>query len=146
MIEMLWRSFVMIITNPYIIILLALCVLVKILYPKFRGFMGEFWVKEGLKNLPKEEYAAINDIMIEQNGNTHQIDHIVISRYGVFVIEMKNYYGLISGDEYKSKWVQRVGKSKRYFQNPIHQNYGHIKALEALLNLSEDCFIPIVCF
>lgn len=146
MTEMLWRSFVTIITNPYIIILLALCVLVKILYPKFRGFMGEFWVKEELKSLPSEEYIVINDVMIEQNDNTHQIDHIIISRFGIFVIEMKNYYGHIWGDEYKSKWIQRVGKSKRYFQNPIHQNYGHIKALEALLGLSEDCFIPIVCF
>lgn len=144
--KMLFQSLIRTITNPYIVILLALCVLIKILYPKLRGYMGEFWVRRKLKKLPKEKYIALNNILIKQNNDTYQIDHIIVSEFGVFVIEMKNYYGLILGDEYKSRWVQCVGKSKRYFQNPIHQNYGHIKVLEALLGLSTDCFVPIVCF
>ena len=39
-----------------------------------------------------------------------------------------------------------MSKKKSYFQNPIHQNYGHIKALEKLLNLNSNFFISIVCF
>jgi len=59
---------------------------------------------------------------------------------------MKNYYGLIRGTDHNDKWIQYLGKNKFYFKNPIHQNYGHVKALEELLNLDNKLFIPIVCF
>ena len=83
--------------------------------------------------------------MIRTSNGTHQIDHIVLSKFGIFVIEMKNYFGLIVGNEYKDKWIQYLGKNKYYFHNPIHQNYGHIKALEEILYLDESKFISIIC-
>lgn len=126
--------------------LLILGILIDIYYPKFRGFMGEFWLKLELKKLPKNKYKLLNDIMIEDEKGTHQIDHIVISKYGIFVIEMKNYYGLILGNQYKEKWYQCLGKNKYAFHNPMYQNYGHVKALSNALNLNEEVFIPIVCF
>lgn len=132
--------------NPVIIFLIILLILMNIFYPKFRGFMGEFWIKLELSKLSKKEYLVLNNIMIEDDLGTHQIDHIIISKYGIFVIESKNYYGMIIGDEYKDKWIQYLGKNKYYFKNPIHQNYGHIKALEKLLNIGNDNFISIICF
>lgn len=128
------------------IILITLCVLLKIYYPKFRGFMGEFWVKLELRKLPKEKYIILNDIMIKDERGTHQIDHLVLSEFGIFVIEMKNYYGLIKGKEFDSKWCQYLGKTKNYFINPIHQNYGHIKSLSNLLKLEEKNFVSVICF
>ena len=127
-------------------ILLILGILIDIYYPKFRGFMGEFWLKLELKKLPKNKYKLLNDIMIEDEKGTHQIDHIVISKYGIFVIEMKNYYGLIIGNQYKEKWYQYLGKNKFIFHNPMYQNYGHVKTLSNVLNLDEELFIPITCF
>ena len=131
--------------NPTNIIIFILLILVTFFYKKIRGFMGEFWVKQELKKLPKDKYIILNDIMIKSSKGTHQIDHIIISKYGIFVVEMKNYYGLITGEEHQNKWTQHLGKNKYYFNNPIHQNYGHIKALEELLNLREDKFISIIC-
>lgn len=128
------------------IILIILCVLIKIYYPKFRGFMGEFWVKLELRKLPKDKYVVLNDIMIKDEKGTHQIDHLVISKFGIFVIEMKNYYGLIKGKEFDNKWCQYLGKNKSYFINPIHQNFGHIKSLSNLLKLDDKYFISIICF
>lgn len=128
------------------LILLILGILIDIYYPKFRGFMGEFWLKLELKKLPKNKYKLLNDIMIEDEKGTHQIDHIVLSKYGIFVIEMKNYYGLIIGNQYKEKWYQYLGKNKYTFHNPMYQNYGHIKALSNVLKLNEELFIPITCF
>ena len=144
--KLLLNLFISLITNPNFSVLSLLCVLIDIIYPKFRGFMGEFWVKQELKKLPKEKYIVLNDIMVKQNNSTHQIDHLIISKFGIFVIEMKNYYGLITGDEYKDKWIQHLGKTKNYFMNPIFLNYGHVKALEELLDLDNKLFIPIVCF
>ena len=131
--------------NPANIIIFILLILVTIFYKRIRGFMGEFWVKQELKKLPKDKYIILNDIMIKSSKGTHQIDHIIISIYGIFVVEMKNYYGLITGEEHQNKWTQHLGKNKYYFNNPIYQNYGHIKALQELLNLSEDKFISIIC-
>lgn len=139
-------EFIKVLFAPEIVILFILCILSKIFYPKFRGFMGEFWVKTELNKLPKEKYIVLNNIMLEDDYGTHQIDHIVISNYGIFVIEMKNFYGLITGNEHNEYWIQHFGKKKFKFKNPIYQNYGHIKSLENLLKLNNDYFIPIVCF
>ncbi len=147
--EVLWKLFDTLVSNKYFLITATLALLMKLLYPKYRGFMGEFWVKQELKKLPKDKYRVLNDIMVKQNGTTHQIDHLIISQFGIFVIEMKNYYGYIWGNARKDKWLQQLGyngKYKYYFKNPIHQNYGHVKALEELLNLDNKYFISIVCF
>ena len=109
--------------------------------------MGEFWAKQELNKLSPKKYIIINDVMIYGKDNkTHQIDHIVVSKYGIFVIEMKNYYGKIVGDEYNKKWIQYLGRNKYYFNNPIHQNFGHIKVLEELLDIKSEKIIPIICF
>ena len=94
------------VTKHYILVMLILLILMKIFYPKFRGIMGEFWVKQELKKLPKEKYKVLNDIMVKTNNTTHQIDHLIVSPYGIFVIEMKNYYELISGTDNSDKWIQ----------------------------------------
>lgn len=132
--------------EPIFWIVIILGILSTIYYKKLRGFMGEFWVKSELNKLPKKNYLVLNDILIKSSKGTHQIDHIILSKFGIFVVEMKNYYGLITGDEYKDKWIQHLGKNKQYFNNPIHQNYGHIKALKELLNFDEEKFISIICF
>lgn len=135
-----------IINNPILLIMITFSLLIKFFYPKIRGYMGELRAKLKLNKLPKKEYIVLNDIMIKDSNGTHQIDHLVISKYGIFVIEMKNYYGLITGYEYNDTWTQHFGRKKYFFKNPIHQNYGHIKSLENILQLNNNIFIPIVCF
>ena len=129
------------IKQPVFWLFMIIAILSTIFYKKISGFMGEFWVKTELRKLPKDKYTVLNDILIKSSKGTHQIDHIVISKFGIFVIEMKNYDGLITGDEYKDKWTQHFGKNKYYFNNPIHQNYGHIMALQEILNLDKNNFI-----
>ena len=68
----------------------------------------------------------------EQNETT-QIDHILLSPFGVFVIETKNYKGWIFGGERQKTWTQKIYKKSFKFQNPLHQNYKHQKVLEAVL-------------
>lgn len=127
------------------VIVVILDIILYFSYSKLRGMFGEHCLKKELKKLPKE-YIILNNIMIKDEWGTHQIDHIVISKYGIFIIETKFYYGYITGNEYSEQWLRKRGKSKIYFHNPIHQNYGHIKALANILNLNEDCFVSIVCF
>lgn len=79
------------------------------------------------------------------NRGTTQIDHIVISIYGIFVIETKNYKGWITGSEQGEYWTQNIYGNKKSFRNPIRQNYGHRKALEQILGENQH-FIMIVAF
>ena len=112
---------------------------------KIAGKAGEFWTKKELKKL-NNEYRVINDIMIKtEDGKTHQIDHIVISKYGIFVIETKHLNACIIGDDYVDNWTYKLLKKTYYIKNPIHQNYGHIQTLKKILNLDENLFISIVC-
>lgn len=127
---------------PIYLPIIILGILGAIFYKKIVGKAGEFYVKNELKKLPKEKYLILNDILIENNNITCQIDHVVVSEFGIFVIETKQYNGYIVGNEYDKNWKQN---NKFYINNPIHQNYGHIKALQNVLKLDYDKFIPIVC-
>lgn len=137
-----------IITIIYIFIAIGiiLYIFLKVNYPKLRGFYGEKYVKEELKKLSSDKYIILNDILIKDSNGTHQIDHIVITENEIFVIEMKNYYGLIVGNQYYERWFQYLGKYKNKFYNPLRQNYGHIKTLSKLLDLEEKYFVSIICF
>ena len=131
--------------RPQVLIMIILCILMDVYYKKVIGMAGEFWVKRELKKL-SDEYLVINDIMIKtKDGSTHQIDHVVISKYGIFVIETKQYNGYIKGNDYDKRWLIKNGKKKIYVNNPLHQNYGHVKSLEEILNLPEEKFISLVC-
>ena len=116
-------------------------------YTKNERFFGEKSVAFFLSKLEKEKYKVINNIMLKVNGKTIQIDHIVISNYGVFVIETKNYKGWIIGNEYDDNWKQVIYKRKEKLHNPIKQNYGHIQALKEVLSEYNNLnFISIIAF
>ena len=114
-------------------------------YSKVRGILGEQTVKGILEKLPQNKYLVLNDILIRNSSGTHQIDHIVLSNYGIFVIETKNYMGIIRGSEQNENWLQFIKGKKYYFYNPIRQNYDHVKTLSELLKIEEKYFIPVVC-
>lgn len=144
--DTIWKLVWELIKSPLILII-PLGILCGIFYKKIIGKVGEYSVDQYLEKLPKNEYLISSNVLIlDENGKTHQIDHIVFSKYGIFVIETKTFQGLIKGDTYQKQWTQFLGKSKNNFYNPIHQNYGHIKALEKLLNIPEKNFVSIVCF
>lgn len=130
-----------------LIILLIASKLCDIYAPQIKGYWGEKHVAKVLDSLPKEQYQAINNVLMKKgDGETAQIDHIVVSNYGVFVIETKNYSGSITGSEHAQQWTKYMGKKKYKFQNPIRQNYGHVKTLEKVLTLKKDDIISIIVF
>jgi len=97
--------------------------------------------------LDRDKYKVINDVVIKVNGKTSQIDHVVVSNYGIFVIETKNYSGWIYGDDYSQYWTQVIYKRKEKLYNPIRQNYGHVQALKHhLADYPDVLFIPIIVF
>ena len=98
-----------------------------------KGKRGERMVASRLSWLPKEDYLVINDLLLQSGGYSTQIDHVVISVYGIFVIETKFYKGWIFCSENKEYWQQNIYRHKYQLRNPVWQNQGHIKAIRRVL-------------
>lgn len=115
--------------------------------PWFKGLFGELLVRLWAKFLldPKE-YRAIHNVTLQTPDGTTQIDHVFVSRFGVFVVETKNYSGWIFGNENQAMWTQKLFKTNNKFQNPLRQNFKHIKALESLTCLPLEKFHSVIVF
>lgn len=111
-----------------------------------KGEIGEYKIDIQLSQLPKE-FRYLSDLLIENPKSISgysQVDHIVISPYGIFVIETKNYQGTIYGGKNRKTWLVN-GKFKML--SPIVQNYGHIEALKRYIDKKfHDKFISLVSF
>lgn len=108
-----------------------------------KGGFGELRLDFILSRLNKD-YIIIKDIIIPGSNKTTQIDSIVISIYGIFVIECKNFSGYIYGNDKDKVWTQIVGKTKNTFYNPVRQNYAHIKAIENVIGDKYNIYSIIV--
>jgi len=128
--------------------LIPLLILVAILKSRwFKGIIGEFLVNISAKFLlDKNEYHLIKNVTLPTEDGTTQIDHIIVSVYGIFVVETKNMKGWIFGKENQSTWTQKIYKHLSKFQNPLHQNYKHVKTLEQLLGLQDNQVHSLVVF
>ena len=128
--------------------LIPLAILAGILKsPWFKGITGEFLVNTAARLfLAKDEYHLIKDVTLQTDDGSTQIDHIIVSRYGVFVIETKNMKGWIFGSANQKTWTQKIYKHTHKFQNPLHQNYKHVKTLEALLDIPVSAIHSLVVF
>ena len=134
---------------PAFVLLAGILVLVRILAsPSFKGGFGEWMVSRGLRRLDPTQYRHFHDLYLPHpaEAGTTQIDHAVVSPFGIFVIETKNYRGWIFGSENQREWTQQIYRRKSPFKNPLHQNQVHVRALMRFLDLPEDRFHPVVLF
>jgi len=100
-----------------------------------------------LFNFPAPKYHLLNNITIPFEDGTTQIDHVLISTKGIFVIETKDYSGWIFGNANSKHWMQVIYKVKNQFQNPLHQNYLHVKSIQKLMDfLPEGQIHSVVVF
>lgn len=115
---------------------------------QINGWLGEKATAWGLaRDLDPRQYKKIDDVIVPNGrGGTSQIDHVVLSVFGIFVVETKNRNGLILGSENQFLWRQVRNGVAFDFQNPLLQNRSHICALARLLGFSFYDFHSIVFF
>ncbi|MDO8659823.1 MAG: nuclease-related domain-containing protein [Candidatus Parcubacteria bacterium] len=121
----------------FVIVMVAVPFLIKWRLPYFIGRGGEKFVTKKLLQLDSTNYKVLNDLLLPSNGrlDTTQIDHVVVSNYGIFCIETKAYQGWIFGEANQEYWTQVIYRHKERFYNPLRQNYAHVKAVEELIKL-----------
>ncbi|MBF8984707.1 NERD domain-containing protein [Lutibacter sp. B2] len=100
---------------------------------KLIGDIGEKLVKKELEKLGDQigYHEVLHDLNINATiRKSIQIDHIVVSEYGIFVIETKHYSGNIYGHVNDEYWnvTYPSGKSAKLY-NPIKQNESHVTTI-----------------
>jgi hypothetical protein len=104
---------------------------------RIKGALGEWALHRVLvSELPASYQHYRNLVIPAEKGDFTEVDHLVLSPFGIFVIEVKNYRGWIFGGEKQPKWTVQRFRSKHQFMNPLHQNYKHTEAVKQLLGLS----------
>lgn len=98
-------------------------------------------------NFAPPDYHLMNHITLQMKDGTTQVDHILVSRFGVFVIETKDHKGWIFANAKQANWSQVLFKRKFKFQNPIFQNIRHVRAVQDLLDfLPAEAVKSVVVF
>lgn len=132
-------------------LLLLILIFLRLLFrssANYKGYTGERKVVGKLGKLINaiEGCKAFHNVTLATPDGTTQIDHILLVPQGIFVIETKNMTGWIFGGEWQKRWTQTIYDRKVNFQNPIHQNYKHVKALESLLGIDPKIIFNVVVF
>lgn len=113
-----------------------------------KGKYGEFLVFDELK--PLEANGArflFNAYIPKEDGTTSEIDVIILTKAGIFVVESKNYSGWIFGDKDSKKWMATLQSGdKNQFYNPIWQNSSHCKYLKAFLDIDASKIMSYIAF
>lgn len=116
--------------------------LYRVLFHK--GTRGEFKIYRMLKK--SGDRVLANIYVPAGNGKKTEVDLLVINRSGIYVIESKNWGGMIFGTENDKNWTQLIGRRKNQHYNPVWQNSGHISALQRLLGARRDLFRSLIVF
>jgi len=125
----------------------AFPILLRVFLPSFKTVAGELMVRHTLQRaLPASHYTILHDVTLETEQGTIQIDHVVVSPYGIFVIETRHMPGWIAGSEREAQWTRIFIRSMSRFQNPLRQNSDHIKVLQQMLGLDASKFHSLVVF
>lgn len=104
-----------------------------------KGKYGEFLTFLYLESIDEFKRILVNVYIPKDDGTTTEIDLIMLSPRGIYVIESKNFSGWIFGDEKSRYWTQTLeNRQKNKLFNPIWQNKGHIKALRNSLNITDE--------
>jgi len=129
------------------VFLVAVLIINLLKIPHVKGIVGEWQVRvAAYLQLDRDAYHVYNNVTLQTPDGTTQIDHIIVSRFGIFVVETKNMKGWIFGSPQQATWTQQIYKHKTRFQNPLRQNYKHTKAVEALLELPPETLHSVIVF
>lgn len=114
---------------------------------KLKGWGGELKTKitQSLL-LDSNKYRTFNNVLVSTSKGSTQIDHVIVSQYGIFVVETKDKGHWIYGNEKDDQWTQVIFREKIRFQNPLRQNYKHTKSLSEFLGLEHKVFHSVVVF
>ena len=105
---------------------------------KKAGRLGEMYATSIIEEVLKKNDVLLTKVEISVDGKRTELDNVVINDKGIFIIEVKNHSGRLSGDEDDFEWIQskETGAGNIYqknVKNPIKQVKRQIHLLSELL-------------
>ncbi len=120
-----------------IALIFVLILIARALRPRILGYIGERRVRRVLATLNPAHYQVLHDLTLPDRLGSTQIDHIVIAADAIYVIETKCLSGWLFGTAKQEHWTRVRYRSRQQLQNPLRQNYRHLCAVRAVLDLPE---------
>lgn len=101
------------------------------------GYKGEALGQKELKKLKKHGYKVFANMKLKHNNDQSEMDFIIIGSNGIFIVEVKNIKGTITGHVEDEHLIQ-IKKTKyntyeNKFYNPIKQVNTHVYKLSKYL-------------
>ena len=93
-----------------------------------------------------EEYCVFDNVAVNKGGSVIAADRVVISPYGVFVIQEEYYSGNISGSDCHRQWDIDLFGHHGKMRNPADNVCHRAKGLAKIIGIDESYVIPIVVF
>lgn len=93
---------------------------------KVAGRIGEKLVNNLIRDILNDDDHLMANVSIKANGQKAEIDSLIINSFGIFIIEVKNYNGVLYGDEEDHEWTRIKVTNAGYsyvsqVKNPIRQ-------------------------
>ena len=112
-----------------------------------KGRIGEQIIEDNINKNIDIYHKIIRNVILNKDGKETEVDIILITCTGIFVIESKNFNGYIFGNNKHQKWTQVLSKANHnVFDNPIKQNEYHIDFISNNLNLDQSYFHSYIVF
>lgn len=113
---------------------------------KLSGDQGELELSSVMRSLP-DCYNVVDDVLLQTKKGSTQLDHIIVSPFGIFVVETKNHKGMIFGDCFGQVWTQVLPPKGRFkFYSPVKQNAGHIQHLSQQVQIPASYMTGVIVF
>lgn len=105
-----------------------------------QGIDCENHVANSLETLPSN-YYVLNNVGIKDNMGRSEIDSLVVSKNGIWIVEVKSHIGSIYGEEEDNVWdYERANGQDDEIENPLKQSYRQMKILK---NIFDDKGIDV---
>ena len=105
-----------------------------------QGIDCENHVANSLETLPSN-YYVLNNVGIKDNMGRSEIDSLVVSKNGIWIVEVKSHIGSIYGEEEDNVWdYERANGQDDEIENPLKQTYRQMKILK---NIFDDKGIDV---
>jgi hypothetical protein len=102
-------------------------------------------ISTSLKNLDKKTYRSMSNCFLKDNaGKLHKFDHILLSKFGIFIIAFSDLQGVLRGSDLDQFWYQLFPNSSQEIENPVPKLGLKISMLSRLIGSQN--FVPIICF
>jgi restriction system protein len=122
-----------------------------------KGQMTDSWIPTDTLNgwgvrlatklkLDKDNYHLIRNVPLPTGNGSDKVDHVIVSPFGVFVVETTTMRGRIFGGANQKAWVRQTGKRKHAFANPLVQAHRHARVVAAMLGLDAGKVFPVLAF